>query len=125
MAGPIGVGRHSLSRITSTAADCHLFQQDWAANWSYSEWIESFKVAIVRAANEEKRCVYIVSDAEYKHDQCKAIINHVLAKGDVMYLFTAEEKADLVEQMRLIDAQKEKSLQVTDFEVGFLICRVS
>ena len=64
----------------------------------------------MRAACDDKRSVFIVSDVELELDECKVLVNHVLSQGDVMYLFDANERNDLVEKMRAIDLQKEKSL---------------
>ena len=54
-----------------------------------------------------------MSDADLEMDECKVLVNHVISQGDIMYLFDSNERNDLVEKMRTIDLQKEKSLQVS------------
>lgn len=78
-----------------------------------TEWTNAFKAALVAAADEEKRSIFICSDTEFERPECRALVNHILANGDIMYLFDAKERNDLVEQMRAIDLQKEKTLQVS------------
>jgi len=117
LVGPKGVGRHSLARITGHAADCHVHQYETTgggpgSGWNLSDWTDAFKAALVSAADDEKRSVFICSDAEFERPECRALVNHVIANGDVMYLFDAKERNELVEQMRAIDLQKEKTLQV-------------
>lgn len=113
LVGPKGVGRHSLARMAGHASDCHVNQfETGGGGWNLSDWTDSFKAALVSAADDEKRSVFICSDTEFERPECRALVNHVLANGDTMYLFDAKERNELVEQMRAIDLQKEKTLQV-------------
>ena len=113
--GPKGVGRHSLARMAGHASDCHVHQfESPSSGWTLDDWTDAFKAALVSAADDEKRSVFICSDGEFERPECRALVNHVLANGDVMYLFDAKERNELVEQMRAIDLQKEKTLQVSE-----------
>lgn len=121
--GPKGVGRHTLAKLAGHASDCHISHYDMSGGtvpgvapsggWSMSDWIETFKQSLVSAAEDEKRSLFICSDVEFARPECRALVNHVVAHGDVMYLFDAKERAQIIEQMRAIDLQKEKTLQVT------------
>lgn len=107
------MGRHSLARLASHACDCHPHYYEWTGdNWQLTEWISALKMALVSAAEEDKRSVFICSDAELERPQCRALVNHIASAGDVMHLFDVKEKQALIEQMRAIDLQKEKTLQV-------------
>ena len=119
LVGPVGVGRHSVSRMAGHASDSEVHQFEMGNEFNYSEWLDTFKTALIRAATEDKRSVFILSDVEFEFDDCKALINHVVNSGDVMHLFSTDERVDLVEKMRAIDLQKEKSLQ-TDGSVAAL-----
>lgn len=126
LVGPKGVGRHTLARLTGHASDCHINQYDTGAvgiggsgAWNLKDWIETFKQSLLCAAEDEKRSVFICSDVEFERPECRALINHVVAHGDVMYLFDAKERGQIIEQMRAIDLQKEKTLQVTILRSNF------
>ena len=64
------------------------------------------------AAEEDKRSVFVCSDAELERPECRALVNHISSGGDIMHLFDSKERHALIEQMRAIDLQKEKTLQV-------------
>lgn len=91
---------------------------------NFEDWLTSFKGALVRAACDDKRSVFIVSDTDLEMNECKVLVNHVISQGDVMYLFDVNERNDLVEKMRAIDLQKEKSLQVSPISRYFLLSLV-
>ena len=91
--GPVGVGRHSLARMAGHASDSEVHQFEIVNNWRYADWLETFKTALVRAATEDKRSLFIVSDVEFELNDCKALVNHVVNSGDVMHLFSSEERS--------------------------------
>lgn len=115
LVGPKGVGRHTLARLAGHASDCTVHQYEAGgadSSWNASEWITTFKGALISAADEDKRSIFICSDIEFERPECRALVNHVVSHGDLMYLFDSKERNEIVEQMRAIDLQKEKTLQV-------------
>ena len=118
LVGPKGVGRHTLAKLAGHASDCTVTQHEPIGNdggdvWNAAEWTASFKMALVAAADEDKRSIFICSDTEFEREECRSLINHVVSHGDLMYLFDNKERHEIVEQMRAIDLQKEKTLQVS------------
>lgn len=115
LVGPKGVGRHTLARLSGHASDCTVHQYDTGSSangWNLKDWTEAFKAALISAADDDKRSIFICSDEEFERPECRSLINHVVSHGDLMYLFDTKERNDIVEQMRVIDLQKEKTLQV-------------
>ena len=115
LVGPKGVGRHTLARLAGHASDCTVHQYETGASgcgWNAADWTDALKSALIAAADDDKRSIFICSDVEFQRPECKSLINHIVSHGDLMYLFDAKERNEIVEQMRAIDLQKEKTLQV-------------
>lgn len=121
LVGPKGVGRHTLARLAGHASDSTVHQYESSSPdtgnskgtvWNVTDWTDALKFALIDAADDDKKCAFICSDVEFQRPECRSLINHIVSHGDLMYLFDARERGELVEQMRAIDLQKEKTLQV-------------
>jgi dynein heavy chain len=136
LVGPKGVGRHTLARLAGHASDSTVHQYESSCcsgengpskggTWNYGDWVNALKLALIDSADDDKKCVFICSDVEFHRPECRALINHIVSHGDLMYLFDAKERNELVEQMRVIDLQKEKTLQVANITyILFKICTI-
>ncbi|XP_059609452.1 dynein axonemal heavy chain 7 [Phlebotomus argentipes] len=109
--GMDGSGRQSLSRLASHIMDYELFQVEITNKYNKDEWRNDIKNILKRISTNELHGVFLVTDKQVKEESFLEEINNLLICGEIPNIFSTEDKEELIERMRQIDSQKEKSLQ--------------
>ncbi|XP_055588743.1 dynein axonemal heavy chain 7 isoform X2 [Uranotaenia lowii] len=106
-----GSGRQSLARIASHICSHELFQVEISRQYGMNEWREDMKNLLKKVASSDQHISFLFTDTQIKEETFLEDVNNLLNSGEIPNLFNNEEKAEIVEKMRQIDRQKEKSQQ--------------
>lgn len=106
-----GSGRQSLTRLAAHITDYTMFYLETPRQYGKMEWNEDLKSILRTVSANETHGVFLFSDMQFKDDAFLEDVNNLLNSGEVPNLLSADEKSELVEKMRQIDSQRDKSAQ--------------
>lgn len=100
--GIAGSGRRTVAKLAGFISGMDLHQVEISRDYTVNEWREDLKTLLRRAGTEGKPFVFLLSDIQIKDEMFLEDINTVLASGDVPNLYTAEEKAEILERIQAV-----------------------
>lgn len=79
--------------------------------YGMTEWREDMKNLLKKVVSSDQHICFLFTDTQIKEESFLEDINNLLNSGEIPNLFTNEEKSEIIERMRQLDRQKEKSQQ--------------
>ncbi|KZC14323.1 Dynein heavy chain 7, axonemal, partial [Dufourea novaeangliae] len=111
LVGVGGSGRQSLTRLASHISDYDVFQVEVTQQYGVHAWHEDVKGILKRVTSTELHSTFIFSDTQIKEESFLEDISNMLNTGEVPNMFMADELAEICEQMKQIDRQRDRSVQ--------------
>jgi len=100
LVGVGGSGKQSLTRLCSFAADCGLFEITLARGYNETLFREDLKRLYSILGSENKKTVFLFTDAHVVEEGFLELINNILASGMVPALYAEDEKDSLINAVR-------------------------
>ncbi|XP_076249285.1 dynein axonemal heavy chain 7 [Calliopsis andreniformis] len=111
LVGVGGSGRQSLTRLASHICDYDVFQVEVTQQYGVQAWHEDVKGILKRVTATELHSTFLFSDTQIKEESFLEDISNMLNSGEIPNIFTGEEVAEICEQMKQIDRQRDRSVQ--------------
>ncbi|XP_076363131.1 dynein heavy chain at 89D isoform X2 [Tachypleus tridentatus] len=100
LVGVGGSGKQSLARLAAYAAGCEVFVIKLSRGYSETNFREDLKVLHNLLGLENKKVVFLFSDAHVVEEGFLELINNMLTSGIASALFSEEEKEVILNQVR-------------------------
>jgi dynein heavy chain len=101
LVGVGGSGRQSLSRLATFALDYDVKQIALSKNYTLVEWQDDLRLILKAGGTGQKPFVFLFSDTQIKYDSFVLDINSILNTGQVPNLFGMDDKAEIIDNMRV------------------------
>lgn len=113
-----GSGRQSLTRLAAHITDYAMYYVEIPRQYGTSEWHEDIKSILKTVSSSDLHGVFLFTDMQIKEESFLEDINNLLNSGEVPNLFSIDEKTEIIEKMRQIDRQRDKSIQTDGSSVA-------
>ncbi|KAG5844641.1 hypothetical protein ANANG_G00164650 [Anguilla anguilla] len=100
LVGVGGSGKQSLTKLAAFAADCEVFEITLSRGYNETTFREDLKVLYHKLAIENKKTVFLFTDAHVAEEGFLELINNMLTSGMVPALFADDEKESVLNQLR-------------------------
>ncbi|KAL6114194.1 dnah10 [Pungitius sinensis] len=93
-------GKQSLAKLAAFAAGCEVFQIALSRGYSESNLRDDLKALYLKLGIENKKTVFLFTDAHVAEEGFLELINNMLTSGIVPALFPDDEKESVLNQLR-------------------------
>ncbi|KAI5616269.1 dynein heavy chain 10, axonemal [Silurus asotus] len=100
LVGVGGSGKQSLTKLAAFTAGCEVFEIVLSRGYSESNFREDLKTLYLKLGIENKKTVFLFTDAHVAEEGFLELINNMLTSGIVPALFPDEEKESVLNQIR-------------------------
>ncbi|XP_031712248.1 dynein heavy chain 10, axonemal [Anarrhichthys ocellatus] len=100
LVGVGGSGKQSLTRLAAFAAGCEMFEITVSRGYSESNFRDDLKALYLKLGIENKKTVFLFTDAHVAEEGFLELINSMLTSGIVPALFPDDEKESVLNQLR-------------------------
>uniref|UniRef100_A0AAV2KWR9 AAA+ ATPase domain-containing protein n=1 Tax=Knipowitschia caucasica TaxID=637954 RepID=A0AAV2KWR9_KNICA len=100
LVGVGGSGKQSLTKLAAFTAGCEVFEITLSRGYGESNLRDDLKTLYLKLGVENKKCVFMFSDAQVAEEGFLELINNILTSGIVPALFPDDEKESLLNQVR-------------------------
>ncbi|TNN52942.1 Dynein heavy chain 10, axonemal [Liparis tanakae] len=100
LVGVGGSGKQSLTKLAAFAAGCEVFEITLSRGYSESNFRDDLKALYLKLGIENKKTVFLFTDAHVAEEGFLELINNMLTSGIVPALFPDDEKESVLNQLR-------------------------
>uniref|UniRef100_A0A3B3TNK4 Dynein axonemal heavy chain 10 n=1 Tax=Poecilia latipinna TaxID=48699 RepID=A0A3B3TNK4_9TELE len=100
LVGVGGSGKQSLAKLAAFAAECEVFEITLSRGYCETNLREDLKGLYLKLGIENKKIVFLFTDAHVAEEGFLELINNMLTSGIVPALFPDDEKESILNQIR-------------------------
>ncbi|XP_037633762.1 dynein heavy chain 10, axonemal [Sebastes umbrosus] len=100
LVGVGGSGKQSLTKLAAFTAGCEVFEITLSRGYSESNFRDDLKALYLKLGIENKKTVFLFTDAHVAEEGFLELINNMLTSGIVPALFPDDEKESIINQLR-------------------------
>ncbi|XP_031164939.2 dynein heavy chain 10, axonemal [Sander lucioperca] len=100
LVGVGGSGKQSLTKLAAFTAGCEVFEITLSRGYSESNLRDDLKALYLKLGIENKKTVFLFTDAHVTEEGFLELINNMLTSGIVPALFPDDEKESVLNQLR-------------------------
>ncbi|KAM4590913.1 dynein axonemal heavy chain 10 isoform 1-T1 [Odontesthes bonariensis] len=100
LVGVGGSGKQSLTKLAAFSAGCEVFEITLSRGYNESNLREDLKTLYLKLGIENKKTVFLFTDAHVAEEGFLELINNMLTSGIVPALFPDDEKESILNQLR-------------------------
>ncbi|KAM8812104.1 dynein axonemal heavy chain 10 [Rhynchonycteris naso] len=99
LVGVGGSGKQSMARLAAFTAGCEVFEILLSRGYSENNFREDLKNLYLKLGIEDKRMIFLFTDAHVAEEGFLELVNNMLTSGIVPALFPEEEKESILSQI--------------------------
>ncbi|CAH1233746.1 DNAH10 [Branchiostoma lanceolatum] len=100
LVGVGGSGKQSLTKLASFTAGCDIFEITLSRGYDETNFRDDLKILYGKLGVENKKTVFLFTDAHVAQEGFLELINNMLTSGMVPALYPDDEKDAIIQQMR-------------------------
>ena len=108
--GVEGSGRQSLTRLAAHISNYSFHMIEMTNRYGFKDWRNDIKAVLKKFSTEINPGVFFLYERQLKDPRCYEDINNILNLGEVPNIFSNEEKNEVIENMKTLESQLDKSM---------------